>query len=389
MNPYRIMIPTKVCFGRDIWREAIREQDVLLQGNIMIVTSGRSLHRLGYVDAVCQEIQKCRLVEHVTIFDQVSANPRLLQVQEGIIQGRQEQVDVIVGLGGGSAMDAAKAIAAGIGAEEDITTIFREGREPGKNTLPIIAIPTTAGTGSELSKAAIITDSIHKIKGGIRGRALFPAAAIVDSIFTESVPFQATMETGFDVMAHAMESYISRAASSYTKMQSETAIRIVGKYLPRLSESLSDKEARQQMSYASMIMGINLANASTCLPHRLQYPIGAHTDTSHGAGLAALFPAWIRCEYTYEPKTVEKMISLLSGEDVHGEEACTAVMKQFMKSLGLASSLQEMGIRKEQLLIMQEEVSGNIQNDPASQEEGIITRLYHMAWQEESICRQS
>ncbi len=389
MDPYQIIIPTKVYFGRNIWKKALKEQEALLQGNIMIVTTGRSLQRLGYVDELDKQIQQCASSTKVVVFDSISANPKLSEVQSGILLGRQEKIDVIVGFGGGSAIDAAKAIAAGVKERDGIEVLFYQGKEPGADTLPVIAIPTTAGTGSELSKAAIITDEVKKIKTGIRGKALYPLAAIVDSCFTESVPFQATMETGFDVLAHAVESYISKASSPYTRMQSEAAVQITGRYLLRLAKCLSDVEAREKMSFASMIMGINLGNASTCLPHRLQYPIGAHMDTSHGAGLAALFTAWIRCEYPYASEQIERILKLLTGREIQGENDCVETIYQFIRSIGLATSLQDIGIAKEQLPIMAKEVSGNIKNDPASQEDGIIRKLYEMAWQEETaVCRQ-
>lgn len=381
MQPYRITVPTKVYFGRNIWQKAIRTQETLLQGNVMIVTTGRSLCRLGYVEALRQELLQCRYTGNVILFDKISANPKLSEIREGILLGRREKADIVIGFGGGSAMDAAKAIAAGVKSEDDIEDYFYQGKEPGEGTLPIIAIPTTAGTGSELSKAAILTDEVQVVKNGIRGEALYPVAAIVDSRFTESVPMQVTMETGFDVMAHAVESYLSKAASPYTRMQSETAVRIAGECLPQLASCLEDTEARAQMSFASMLMGINLGNASTCLPHRLQYPLGAHTDTSHGAGLAALFTAWIQCEYRHEPEKIEKMAKLLTGQRPRGEEECVMTFYQFIKALGLPVSLSEMGISKQQLSGMADEVSGNIGNDPASQEEGIILRLYEMAWQ--------
>lgn len=389
MGLYQVAIPTKIYFGRNIWEEALKVQEAILQGNVMIVTTGRSLYRLGYVEELRKCLQNCSCIKNIVIFDTISANPKLSEVRKGILLGKQEKTDVIVGFGGGSAMDAAKAIAAGVKSEVRIEDLFYQGGEPGADTLPVIAIPTTAGTGSELSKAAIITDDVRKIKSGIRGRALYPSAAIVDSYFTESVPFQVTMETGFDVLAHAAESYISRSASPYTKMQSETAIQIVGKYLPRLAENLKDEKAREKMSFASMIMGINLGNASTCLPHRLQYPIGAHTDTSHGAGLAALFTAWIRCEYRYASGQVERMMNLLTGRDIRGEADCTEAVYRFIRLLKLTASLQELGIERKQLEAMAAEVSGNIGNDPASQEEGIIPKLYEMAWQEGAVCRRS
>ncbi len=389
MGLYQVAIPTKIYFGRNIWEEALKVQEAILQGNVMIVTTGRSLYRLGYVEELRKCLQNCSCIKNIVIFDTISANPKLSEVRKGILLGKQEKTDVIVGFGGGSAMDAAKAIAAGVKSEVRIEDLFYQGGEPGADTLPVIAIPTTAGTGSELSKAAIITDDVRKIKSGIRGRALYPSAAIVDSYFTESVPFQVTMETGFDVLAHAAESYISRSASPYTKMQSETAIQIVGKYLPRLAENLKDEKAREKMSFASMIMGINLGNASTCLPHRLQYPIGAHTDTSHGAGLAALFTAWIRCEYRYASGQVERMMNLLTGRDIRGEADCTEAVYRFIRLLKLTASLQELGIERKQLEAMAAEVSGNIGNDPASQEEGIIPKLYEMAWREGAVCRRS
>lgn len=381
MQPYRITIPTKIYYGRNIWKETIKAQESLLKGNIMIVTTGRSLYRLGYVEALKQELQQCQCVRNVIIFDQISANPKLSEIREGILTGRREHVDILVGFGGGSSIDAAKAVAVGVKSKDDIEVYFYQGREPGEDTLPIIAIPTTAGTGSELSKAAILTDEVQKVKSGIRGEVLYPVVAIVDSCFTESVPMRGTMETGFDVVAHAVESYISKASSPYTRMQSETAVRIAGECIPLLISCQEDTEAREKMCFASMLMGINLGNASTCLPHRLQYPLGAHTDTSHGAGLAALFTAWIQCEYQYEPTKIERMAELLIGKHVKGKEESARSFQIFIKAMGLPCSLYELGITKLQLPEMIDGVSGNIANDPASQEEGIIPRLYETAWQ--------
>lgn len=383
MKPYHLNIPTKICFGRNIWEEALKEQEAVLQGNIMIVTTGRSLKRLGYLDALQTSLASGRYVKHVSLFDGIRANPRLSEIREGIRMGRENRIDVVVGFGGGSAMDAAKAVAAGIPAKDDIGTYFYQGREPGPETRTIIAMPTTAGSGSELSKAAILTDEDRKIKNGIRGTALYPSVAIVDSMFTESVPLRTTMETGFDVAAHAVESYVCVGASPYTRIQSEHAVRIVGKCLPVLRDNLQDIQAREYMSLASMLMGINLGNAGTCLPHRLQYPLGAHTDTCHGAGLAALFTAWIKLEHIYEPERVEGITGLLTGQDVHGSDGCGEAIRRFIRDLGLPASLSELGVDRHLLPAMAAEVSGNIGNDPAAcrADGDMIQRLYDAAWQ--------
>lgn len=382
MKPYRVNIPTSIYFGRDIWKEALRETGAILKGNIMIVTTGRSLIRLGYLENLKDVIIENPSVKAVHVFDQVSANPKLSEAKEGIELAKKEKTDVIVGFGGGSAMDMAKAIALGAKTDYLIEDIFYGQKVVGRDALPVIAIPTTAGTGSELSRAAIITDREKRIKGGIRGDALYPKAAVVDSIFTESVPFDMTMQTGFDVLAHAMESYISRAASPYTQMQSEYAIKTAGEMLVRLSKDLNDTEARQSMSYASMIMGINLGNASTGLPHRLQYPLGAFTDTSHGCGLAALYCAWIDYEYKYSREKVEKMLSILAGDPIRGKNTCIDAMRKFISLLKLPVTLKDLGVDRTQLIDMPEAVTGNIANDPAAQEQDIIRKIYERAWEE-------
>ena len=239
-----------------------------------------------------------------------------------------------------------------------------------------MAIPTTAGTGSELSKAAIITDEEQGKKGGIRGAALYPSAAIVDSAFTETIPFRVTMDTGFDVLAHAIETYISKAATPFTEMLSEQAIKIVGEYLPRLAGNLDDAEARKKMSFASMIMGINLGNASTCLPHRMQYPVGAHTDTSHGAGLAVMYPTWIKYEYEYSREKTEHIFHLLLNESCCSGERAFELMSGFLDKLQIYQPLRELGITQEMTAAMAAEVTGNIHNDPAADEHDIIRKIY-------------
>ncbi|MCM1230992.1 MAG: iron-containing alcohol dehydrogenase [Ruminococcus flavefaciens] len=379
MKAYRLSIPTDIYFGRNILKDVISKQQNLIKGKVFIVTTGRSLIRLGHLEILEELLQELPYVEHVIVFDEISANPRLAEVKAGILFGKQEKVNIVVGFGGGSALDAAKAISVGIGHDDSIEDFFYNRKEPTNKTLPVVAIPTTAGTGSELSKAAILTDEERKVKGGIRGAALYPKLAIVDSQLTETVPIRITMETGFDVLAHAIESYISKAATPYTEMQSEHAIRIVGQYLPRLMIDLQDVKAREKMSFASMIMGINLGNASTCLPHRLQYPIGAHTDTSHGRGLAALYPTWMGYEYQYSDSKVKKVMELLTGMECKNSEDVVRSMSKFIANLGLNVSLREIGITDSMITRITKEVTGNLQNDPVSQDKNIIEKIYHTA----------
>lgn len=380
MLPYRLNIPTRIYFGRDILEKSLEAEAGLLSRNVLVVTTGRSLVRLGHLDALRKALESVCPSGSISVFDGISANPLVSEVDEAVACGRRNKASVVIGFGGGSAIDAAKAVAAGIGTGVPCRELFDNDAEPGLGTLPVLAIPTTAGTGSELSRAAILSDDRRKIKKGLRGNRLYPAAAIVDSLFTETVPFRTTMETGFDVLAHAMETYFSKQASPYTRMLSEQAVRIVGKNLPLLASGLNNSSARQEMSYASMIMGINLGNASTCLPHRMQYPLGAHTGTSHGAGLAALYPAWLHYELVVSLPGLTHLLDLLGCPARSGCDGIVPAFTSFLQSLGLPVSLRELGVKMDLLDVFAEEVSGNIQNDPVATGKDIIREIYHKAF---------
>lgn len=380
MNCFQLEIPTTIYYGRSNIENVLKHQAEWMRGNVLIVSTGGALIRNGYIEQLERLMQSMQYIDKVIVNCEISSNPKLSDINSMIQQGIRDKIDMVVGFGGGSSIDAAKAVAVGIGNRKSIDDFFFKGIEPSEKTLPIIAIPTTAGTGSELSKAAIITDEVRKKKGGIRGKYLYPKVAIVDSRYTDTVPYQITMETGFDVLAHAVESYISKKATPFTEMLSEKVIQIVGDNLPKLNNNLEDKEARDQMSYASMLMGINLGNASTCLPHRMQYPIGAHTGTSHGIGLAALFPAWIYYEYAYAQEKMEKVIFLLKKEKVNSKEEVIELVEEFLMALHLHTNLRQLGVKQEELSQLEAEVTGSIEHDPASVEKQIINKIYHMAY---------
>lgn len=382
MRMYQLEIPTKIYFGRGIAFQALAKEKFFLNGNVLIVTTGRSLTRLGYVEKLKKELQNLPNVKSVAIYDQISANPQLQEITKAAEKGKENLTDIVVGFGGGSAIDAAKAVAAVIGTGNSVEAYFYRHIEPDERTLPVVAIPTTAGTGSELSKAAILSDYEKNKKGGVRGKNLYPKLAIVDSVFTETVPLHITMETGFDVLAHAIESYVSKAASPFTKMLSEQVISTAGKALMELKEDIQNKEAREKMSYASMIMGINLGNASTAMPHRLQYPLGAYTKTSHGSGLAAIYPTWIYYEYTVNSETIRKVLEQLTGKEPANAEQASGLMKDFLKQLQLPVSIRELGVKENMLTILTEDVSGNLANDPLAETANIIYKIYERAMKE-------
>lgn len=191
---FNISLKTKIHFGTNIVEKALNDEAQNIIGNVLIVTTGRTLVKKGYVDSLYNILKTNNRVNQVLVYDKVSGNPKISEVEEAISIGRESDVNIVIGFGGGSSIDAAKAVAVGIGAKNPIENYLFNGMIPGKETLPIIAIPTTAGTGSELSKGAIITSGEKKIKTGIRGENIIPKIAIVDAAYTLTVPDKISME---------------------------------------------------------------------------------------------------------------------------------------------------------------------------------------------------
>lgn len=372
MQNFSLNIKTRIYFGTNITGDALAKEADNISGNIMIVTTGRSLERYGYVKQLSMLLESNSRVEKVNVYDNISNNPKLTEVKDAIKIGKQNRVDMIVGFGGGSAIDAAKAVAVGISTDNNIEKYLFEGMTPGEETLPIIAIPTTAGTGSELSKGAIISSVEDKIKTGIRGENILPEIAIVDAYYTHTVPEKISMETGFDVLAHAVESYVSVKSNIFSEMLSEKAIEIVTECLPEIKADPTNVQAREKICYASMIMGLNLANVGTCLPHRIQYSIGAVTDTSNAAGLIALYPSWLSHEYKVNADKVNRILQLMGLEYVDNENKAMEEFQGFMRSLNLNYNLSGLGITKNELQMLSEKVTGNIRNDKLADEKDII-----------------
>jgi len=374
---FELQLPTKIYFGENFVDHVLQKENENFCGNIMIVSTGGTLLRNGSLFSLRDKLQKLPRVNRVYVYTEVSPNPDLKELERAVEIGRQENVQLMVGFGGGSSLDAAKAIAVGIAEEISLEEYLLNGLEPSPNTLPIVAIPTTAGTGSELSKAAIVSSKKHGIKGGIRGDHVLPKLAIVDCAYTFSVPKKVTMETGFDVLAHGIESYVAVKANLLSDTLSEKAIRIVGEYLPKLYGDLNNREARKQMCYASTIMGINLANVGTALPHRMQYPIGAATECSHAAGLAAMYPSWIGYQFMVNRTKIENVFQWLGYPKPSSKEEAVRLFDGFLKSLEIAYGLSQFGIEKAQIDKLTRQVTGNLTNDLLAKQGDIIYKIYY------------
>lgn len=220
------------------------------------------------------------------IFDGITGEPTDTMIENGVEMLKSSGCDFIIGIGGGSPLDSAKAIAAMAVNEGSIADY--NGKEITGEILPLAAIPTTAGTGSEATKFTVITDSEKGIKMLLKGDVLVPKLAIVDSSFTVGAPKSVTSATGLDALTHAVEAYTSRKAFSMTDTLAVSAVKRIMKYLPIAYKEPDNALAREQMSIAALEAGICINNSSVTIVHGMSRPIGALFHVPHGMSNAML-----------------------------------------------------------------------------------------------------
>lgn len=224
------------------------------------------------------------------VFSETVPDPTTDSLQAGLDAAASHTADAIVGFGGGSPMDTAKALAV-LSQQGGVMRDFKAPRVYAGPALPIIAIPTTAGSGSEATQFTIITDVATDEKMLCPGLSFLPIASIVDSELTMSMPPRLTADTGVDALTHAIEAYVSKKANPISDGLALSAMKTIGQHLLRAYRDGSDREAREAMMHASTQAGMAFSNASVCLVHGMSRPIGAHFHVAHGLSNAMLLPA--------------------------------------------------------------------------------------------------
>lgn len=368
-------MPTTVVFGCGEFENAA-DRISKIGRRALIITGKRAMQALGYTEKL-QEGLRGQGVQ-TALFANVSAEPHTSEVNDCVNQFKDWRPDVIVALGGGSVVDAAKGIALGFSTHEPVEDYLlgKKAVSEVNVTIPLVAISTTAGTGAELNRAAILTDHAAGIKTSFRHQGFFPKIAIIDPVLTTSLSKSVTMETGFDVFAHAVETAISKATNPLVKMHSVEAIGLIKDNLPLAIQDGQNLTARTAMHYASMLMGASLANSSTCLPHRLQYPIGIKTGSSHGAGLVSLFRPWLEHTYEYSSQEFNCLFSVLAGSNCQSKEDVLAAFDRFAERIGANYTLHTFGLSEKDVPELVSKVSGSLANDPAGLAPGVVHAMY-------------
>ena len=348
----------------------------------VFIISGSHLNKMGVV-AKCQEILKSQGIESACFTD-TEANPSVETVDKATQCFKDSGCDVIVALGGGSPMDVAKAVA--IVAKYGRSIVDYEGADkvPG-DIVPLIAIPTTAGTGSEVTAFSVITDHSRNYKLTVFSYKLIPLYALLDPELLTTAPKSVAAACGLDAFVHAEEAYVSLAASPFTEAMSEKAMELIGANVRRYVANRSDIEAAEAMLVGSLFAGIAFSWARLGDVHAMSHPVSAFFNVPHGVANAILLPHIVEYNALADNGKYFKIYNYISKVKALPDEFCPAMLVDAIEELnfdvGIPGSLSEAGVTDEFLDKMADDAmkSGNILVNPRSTTKEDILKLYKQA----------
>lgn len=320
---------TKICYGN----YALETLEELNSRRAFIVTDPFML-KSGFVDRVKSHLDR-KGITH-SIFAEVEPDPSLETVTKGTFQFLQQEADLIIALGGGSAIDAAKGIA-----------FFAYHAKDGKEKAMLVAIPTTAGTGSEVTAISVITDKVNEVKIPLNDELLIPDMAILDARFTRTVPPHVTAATGMDVLTHAIEAYTSRQSNAFTTIYAEHGIRYVFKYLYRAYQNMDDMEAREMMQLGSCMAGMAFNNSGLGITHSIAHSLGGLFHVPHGLANAVLLPYVIRYnsfDVGVKYREIAEILSLPANTVEEGTSSLIQAVRDLNASMGIPGRVGELKI---------------------------------------------
>lgn len=341
--------PTKIIFGNGTVNAL--PQEIKPFGKKVLVITDSFIAKTEIVKGVMKSIESAGV--KVGLYDGVFPEPPLESVDNGVKFAIDGGYDVIIGVGGGSSLDVAKGISIVAANGGKVIDYVGMDQVP-KPGLPKILIPTTAGTGSEVTRVFVVTDNTDNTKKVVYTVHNIADVALIDPLLTLGMPRSVTADTGMDALVHAIESYVAVSASEFSDPLAEKAIRLIAKYLPVASVKSDNTEARYYMSLAATTAGLAFASGGLGAVHALAYPLGTEFHMSHGKSNAIMLPYVM--EYNL-PGNFERYakIAELMGEDVKNlsdaENALKAVdaVKRLLEIVGTHPSLRDYGIKKEDL----------------------------------------
>jgi len=362
---------SQLIFGRDAvlqLGEIVRQ----LSAERVFVVTDKALSKAGLAELVCRPLREAGL--HIEVFDGGLPEPPIALAESCAAQARSFGSQAILGLGGGNNMDLAKIVATILAHGGGPRDYVGDDQIPGP-ILPLVCVPTTAGTGSEVSGASVLTDTEKKMKVGILSNHLRPRAAVVDPLLTVSCPPKVTADSGIDALTHAIEAYtavdneefplpagertIYQGRHPLGDLLAERAIELIGANLRRAVHNGSDLAAREGMALGATLAGLAFSNVGVAVVHALEYPVGGATHCSHGAGNGLLLPFVMRFNMPARVSRFARIAGLL-GENVAGlgepaaAERAIAAVERLKTDIGIPQRLRDLQVTPEQLPVFAE-----------------------------------
>lgn len=352
-----------------------------------LIITDKVMVKLGYAERLTSLLSERDIPSEV--FDDTVPEPTAASIAAGVARVREGSFDSIVALGGGSPIDSAKAIAI-LGKFGGEIQDYRFPRQVNEAGLPIVAVPTTAGTGSEVTRFTIITNEKTDEKLLCAGVGFMPVAALIDYKLTLTLPVRTTADTGIDALTHAIEAYVSRKANPYSDTQALAAMRLIGPNLRRVYENGSDEEAREAMMIGSTLAGIAFSNASVALVHGMSRPIGAFFHVPHGLSNAMLLPSVTAYSISSAPERYAQCSRSIGAASPSDPDAvANARLVSFLEAINRGLSvptLQEFGVTRERFdevvttMAEQALASGSPGNNPRVPSVEEMVELYQALW---------
>lgn len=391
MDTYDFYAPTRVLFGNGTLNQ-LHTLPMPGKKALLVISNGKSTILNGSFDRTKEELQKTGV--ETVVFNKIAANPLKSVVEEGAKFGRENHVDFVVALGGGSVMDAAKNIAMFIPQPSDDLWDYAYG-ETGKGkmidnpVLPWIAITTSAGTGSEVDSAGVITNPDTNEKIGVGGfPGMFATYAIVDPELTRTVPEKFTAYQGFDALFHSLEGYISNRHNLMSDMVQRTAIENIGKYLPRAVRDGNDMEAREHVAFANTMSGYSMDVSACSSEHSMEHAMSAyHGNLPHGAGLIMIsleyFKFWIN-KHVCDDRFIN-MARFLGNENADKPEDFLTALSDLEKACGVDQlKMSDYGIQPDEFKDMavnaRKTMGGLFMCDPGETTDEDIIGIYERSY---------
>ena len=360
---YKFFMPAISLMGADCLKDAGDQVGELGFKKALIVTD-KVLGQIGIVKKVTDVLDN-KNIEYA-IYDETKPNPTVKNVNDGLALLKEKECDFVISLGGGSAHDCAKGIAllATNGGEIKDYEGVDKSKKP---QLPMVGINTTAGTGSEMTLFAIITDEERHIKMALVDKHLTPIIAVNDPMLMLAMPKSLTAATGMDALTHAIEAYVSTSATPITDACAEKAIELISNYLVNAVENGQDVEARDMMAYAEYLAGMAFNNASLGYVHAMAHQLGGFYNLPHGVCNAILLPHVQEYNKATSASRLAKIAQIMGGHiegltDEQGADLCIDMIKSLSQTIGIPEGLGVLGVKESDF----ETLATNALNDACS-----------------------